>query len=93
MSDELVTEETMNKWASLFGVVTENATESAVAGATQAVNSQIGNTEVKVAMLETKVAALESKQQQLIVLLMQISKNVLTPEEINTQLLQILNRG
>ena len=93
MSDELVTEETMNKWASLFGVVTENATESAVARSTQAVDVKSVNTDAKIAALETKVASLEMKQQQLIVLLMQISKNVLTPEEINKQLLEILNRG
>jgi len=93
MSDELVTEETMNKWASLFGVVTENA----IAGATQAANAQTISTKVevadqqcKLAMLEAKVMALESKQQQLILLLMQISANKLSPEEINKQLLKIL---
>lgn len=86
--EPLVTEETMRKWADIFGVTA--ATPHCAEIQNTETKLDVVDQQCKLAQLESKVLALEAKQKELVVLLMQVSNNKFSPKEIIERLATFL---
>lgn len=86
-TEQLVTEEAIQKWADLFGV--QAATSAKVKTEVAEVQHKEIKLENKIVELESKILELELKQKELAMLLIQAVSQAITTKEFNEELLTL----